>query len=264
MKTALITGAAGGMGMAAAKRLISEGYAVFGLDCTIPQQVPEGMTLLQADLTNEDSVKRAFETIRQGGARLDCIVHLAGVYELDSLVEMEPAAFDRVFRVNLFAAFLVNRTFLPLLKEHARIVLTSSELAVLDPLPFTGIYGISKAALDKYAYALRMELQLLGYQVIVLRPGAVNTGLLDISVRKLESFCENTKLYRCNAARFRSIVDRVEARNVSPEKIAALIWHVLSVQRPHYVYNCNRNPLLLIMNALPDRAQNGIIKKLLE
>ena len=64
-----------------------------------------------------------------------------------------------------------------MLKNGSKILITTSELAPLDPLPFTGIYAVTKGALDKYAYSLRMELQLLGMRVSVLRAGAVDTGI---------------------------------------------------------------------------------------
>ena len=80
-------------------------------------------------------------------------------------------------------------------------MIVTSELAPLDPLPFTGVYGLSKSALDKYAYSLRMELQLLGIQVSVLRAGAVKTDMLGVSTDHLERFYKNTRLYTCNARR---------------------------------------------------------------
>ena len=74
---------------------------------------------------------------------------------------------------------------------------------MLDPLPFTGIYAVTKAALDKYAYSLRMELQLLGIGVSVLRAGAVDTGMLGASTDALDRFYDSTRLYTCNAERFK-------------------------------------------------------------
>lgn len=80
---------------------------------------------------------------------------------LGSMVEMSGERFERIFRINLFGAARVNRCFMPLLGEGSRIVMTTSELA---PLPFTGIYAVSKSALDKYAYSLNRNplLRLLG------------------------------------------------------------------------------------------------------
>ena len=85
----------------------------------------------------------------------------------------------------------------------------------------------------------------------LLRPGAVKTDMLTVSTDRLRSFCENTKLYPVNAGRFRRIVERVEARSVPPEKIAAVIGRALTCRRPRLVYYVNRNPLLLLFSALP-------------
>ena len=262
MKWALVTGAAGGMGYATARRLIQEGWGVFGLDRNAPEPC-EGLVYLPADLTEEESVQAAFDAIRACTDTLDCIVHMAGIYDLGSLVELSDEALHRVFEVNFFAVCRVNRIFLPLLKEGSRILITTSELAVLDPLPFTGLYAVSKAALDKYAYSLRMEAQMLGISVVVLRPGAVRTAMLDVSTRALSEFCETTTHYRTNSERFRRIVGRVEARTVPPERIAALTWRALSARRPNDVYKINRNPLLLLLDRLPDRWQTGIIRRVL-
>ena len=137
-------------------------------------------------------------------------------------------------------------------------------MAPLDPLPFTGVYAVSKAALDKYAYSLRMEMQLLGVSVSVLRAGAVKTNMLGASTSALERFCDKTELYKCNAARFRKIVDGVEAKSVPPEKIAAKTLKILAKKRPSFAYSINRNALLLMLNALPKGWQTSIIRKILK
>ena len=262
MKWAVITGAAGGMGLAAARRLIDAGWGVFGLDQHEPQPTP-GLHFLHADLTDEAGTAACLDAIRTETDRIDAVIHMSGIYDLDSLIEMDPEALRRVFEVNLFAVARTNRILLPLLGQGSRILITTSELAPLDPLPFTGIYAVSKAALDRYAYSLRMELQLLGIDVAVLRPGAVRTGMLDVSMSKLDGFCARTTHYRVNADRFRRIVGRVEARKIPPGRIADLVLRAVSVRRPRYVYSVNRNPLLLLLNALPDRWQTGIIGRIL-
>ena len=151
-----------------------------------------------------------------------------------------------------------------MLKENSRIVITTSELAPLDPLPFTGIYAVTKGALDKYAYSLRMELQLLGIQVSVLRAGAVDTGMLGVSTDALDAFCQKTKLYICNAARFKRIVEKVEARCVPTERIADKVIAIIGKNKQKFAYAINRNPLLLLLNVLPKRMQLWIIKKVLK
>lgn len=262
MKTILITGAAGGMGRATASLFQKQGWRVFALDRVAIEQ-EENIFSIVADLTNEESIQTALKTIAQMTDKLDAIIHFAGVYMLDSLVEMSTEAYERIFDINVRGVFLVNKHFLPLLDKGSRILITTSELAPLDPLPFTGIYAITKAALDKYAYSLRMELQLLDISVSVLRAGAVETNMLGASTTALDRFCEGTKLYSCNAKRFKGIVESVEARCIPPIRIAQKCERILKKRHPRYAYSINRNPLLLLLNLLPRRLQFWVIRIIL-
>ena len=263
MKYVLITGAYGGMGYKTAQALAGRGFTVFALDKKV-KDPEENVIPIETDVTDAESVKKAYEQVKAQTDELFAIVHFAGVYMLDSLIEMQHENFERIFQINLFGAFYINKTFMPLLKKGGKILLTTSELAPLDPLPFTGIYAITKSALDKYAYSLKMELQLLGISVSVLRAGAVSTGMLGVSTDALDRFCENTKIYSCNAERFRKIVNGVEAKSVPPEKIALKTWKILQKKNPKFAYSLNRNKLLLLLNALPKKMQFWVIKKILK
>lgn len=263
MQYILVTGAYGGMGRKTVDALKRQGFGVIALDKTVGDAA-ENVIPLEVDITDADSVQRAFEQVKAITDSLYAILHFAGIYLLDSLAEMESERFTQAFAVNLFGAFLINKTFLPLLQNGSRIIITTSELAPLDPLPFTGIYAVTKSALDKYAYSLRMELQLLGISVSVLRAGAVDTGMLGVSTDSLDSFCAKTQLYSCNAQRFKKIVERVEARCVPPEKIAQKILKILNAKNPKFAYSINRNPLLLLLNALPKKLQLWLIRLVLQ
>ena len=262
MKSILVTGAGGGMGMAITRKLTQEGYFVFAMDCR-DFESGENTRKIICDVRDGESVRAAYEAVKGECESLYAIVHTAGIYDLDSLVEMSEERFERIFDINLFGLYRVNREFLPLLSSGSKIVITSSELAPLDPLPFTGIYAITKAAVEKYAYSLRMEMNLLGIHVSVIRPGATKTPLLGDSTSALDKFVEGTRLYKTNSKRFKRIVDSVEAKNVSPDVIGETAYRIIRAKMPRYIYNINRNPLLLILNALPQRLQNFIIKLIL-
>ena len=88
--------------------------------------------------------------------------------------------------------------------------------------------------------------------------------MLGISMTALDSFCKRTKLYSYNAKRFKRIVESVEARHVPPEKIAKKALKIIQAKHPKYVYKINRNPLLLLLNLLPQRLQTWIIKQVLK
>ena len=263
MKSILITGAYGGMGYATAKALSGRGYTVFALDRDV-RDAETNIIPVKTDVTDQVSVKKAFEYVSSLTDELYAVIHFAGIYRLDSLAEISEERFTGIFDVNLFGAYRINREFLPLLKEGSRIILTTSELAPLSPLPFTGIYAITKTALDNYAFSLRMELQLLGISVSVIRPGAVRTGLLSASTEELDRFCQRTRIYSYNAGRFKKIVNGVESKSVDPQAVAEKAVLALSAKRPRYVYNINRNPLLRILNAMPARLQTSIIRIILK
>ena len=261
MKNILITGACGGIGKAASELLISKGYNVYGLDF-VERDIP-GLHFVKADLTDADSVKNAFNVVAEQVEGLDAILHFAGIYKMNSLVEISEEDFVKMFNVNLFGVFRVNKTFLPLLKKGSRILLTSSELGPLNPLPFTGLYGIIKTTIEKYAFSLRMELQFLDVSVSILRPGAVKTDLLSTTTTELDKFCENTALYKCNAERFKRLTNAVETKNITPQRLAKVVYKFVAAKKPKYIYNINRNTYLRLLSSLPQKSQTKIVKMIL-
>ena len=263
MKYVVLSGVSGGVGLATAKELTNNGYHVFGLDIREPKEKLKDVTFIKTDLRDLKSVQKAFKEVNKSNKKLDAIISVAGIYDLNSLIEISEEDFIRIFDINVFALYRLNKTFVPLLKEKGKVIMISSELAPLDPLPFTGLYGITKSTVEKYAYSLRMELQLLNKQVVIIRPGAINTSLLDVSTTRINQFSNDTNLYKYNAEKFKSITNKVESRKIPPEKLARLINKVLKKKKPRYVYKINRNFLLLLLNAMPDRFQNWVIKKIL-
>lgn len=263
MKYAIVTGAYGGMGKKAIESFVNRGFTVFALDIKT-ENVSPNVIPITADVTSEESLLSAFEKIKSVTDSVFAIVHFAGIYALDSLVEMNSEEFEKIFKINLYGAFNVNKIFLPFLKKGSRIVMVTSELAPLDPLPFTGVYAISKRALDAYAYSLKMELQLLGIFVSVIRAGAVSTDMLGVSTNALNRFCEKTELYKVNSKRFKKIVNSVEAKCIPPKKIAEKALKIVNKRKPKFAYSINRNGLLLLLNALPKFLRFKIIKNILK
>ena len=93
------------------KRLVSLGFGVFALDRKAEEPEP-GVIPVAADVTDVESVRKAAEVVvRHTTDELFALVHQAGIYRLDSLVEMSEESFEKVFRVNLFGVSLVNRIF---------------------------------------------------------------------------------------------------------------------------------------------------------
>ena len=182
MKYALITGGASGMGRATAVELAKNGFTVFSCDINSNPEERENIIQIKTDVTSEKSVKETFEAVSKITDRLDAVINFAGIIMMNSLIEITEEEFVKIFNVNLFGAFRINKAFFPMVqKAKGKIIITTSELAENKVLPFNAIYAISKKALDAYAQGLAMELGLLGISVVTLRPGAVATPIIKSS-----------------------------------------------------------------------------------
>ncbi|MBP5407637.1 MAG: SDR family NAD(P)-dependent oxidoreductase [Bacilli bacterium] len=262
-KYIIVTGACGGMGRKTVEVLAKSGYHIFSLD-RIKKEEIKNVSQIVVDITNKDELENAYQEIIKETKDIYAIIHFAGIYLLNSLIEIEEAKFEEILKVNMYGPYIVNKTFVDLLHEGRKIIITTSELALLDPLPFTGLYAVTKNALDKYAYSLKMELQLLGINVSVIRPGAVDTKMLEVSCKELDNFVSSTTHYDFSAKKFKEIVDKVEAKSLDVVKIAKLVNKVLNKNKPKFSYNINRNKLLILLNILPKKLRFYIIKKILK
>lgn len=265
MKTVVITGGASGMGRAVAEKLATNGFRVFSLDVNTNEKQVEGIFQIEVDVRSQQSISNAYETISAQTESLDAILNFAGIIMMNSLVEISEEDFVKIFDVNFFGAYRVNKTFLPLiLKNKGKIIVTTSELAPNKIIPFNSIYSISKKALDAYAEGLRMELGLLGIRVITLRPGAVATNLINCSNNALEKMENSTVLYKTHTKKFQKIMDSEQGTAIPASKIGDLVLKILQKKRPKYVYAKNASGKLKLLNLIPTGLQVKLYKKLLK
>jgi NAD(P)-dependent dehydrogenase (short-subunit alcohol dehydrogenase family) len=216
------------------------------------------------DVRDAASVEAARARVAALTDRLDAVIHLAGLYMMDSFAEISEERLNRILDVNLMGVFRVNKAFLPLLRAGGgRIVITTSELAGLKPLPFTGIYALTKTALQCYADSLRMEMALLGIPVIELRPGAFKTQLTTEPALELDRLMSSTKLYGPGLQRIRPLMDSRIGKEKSPEALARVICRIVAAKRPRFAYSPNASLLLKSFGALPRRIQVWAVGRLL-
>ena len=258
----LITGAASGIGQAVAKHFIAHGHTVYGID--LKKTEYSGNYLgFSADITDEDSLQSVRKHLLENGIILDAILNIAGVHMMASLVESDFSAMKKVVDVNLSGTMLVNRVFYDCLANRGRIVIVTSEVATFDPMPFNGLYNVTKTALDTYAQALRQELNLLGQKVVTIRPGAVETGLSAASMKATQKLADTTVLYSNHARNFAGLAAKFMGKPIKPQALAALIYKATTAKRPKLIYRKHQNIGLVLLNALPKRSQCAVIKLLL-
>ncbi len=262
MKNALITGASSGIGCAIKDLFLENGHTVYALD--IQNIEPkEHQVAIRTDITDENALNEVLARLEADGVKLDVIINVAGIHRMASLVESDYADMKRLIDINLSGTMLVNRTFHHLLAPNGRIIIITSEVAGFDPMPFNGLYNVSKTALECYAKALRQELNLLSQKVITIRPGAVETPLSIGSKADTDKLSRETLLYQKQAKRFGGLVASFMGTPIKPSALARLVYRAATAKRPRAVYKKHHNPGLVLLNLLPTKLQCGIIKLLL-
>ena len=262
MQYVLITGASSGIGKSLKDIFLQNNYHVIALDIkgNDPQ---DNLDSFICDITNKESLQNVKNTLDKQNIKLDYIINVAGIHMMASLVESPLEQMQRLININLNGTMSVNRIFHSLLKEKGRIIIITSEVASFDPMPFNGLYNVSKTALDTYAQALRQELNLLNQKVITFRPGAVKTPLCDSSLTGTQNLVDSTILYKKQAGKFLKLVTMFMGKPLSPTKMAKFIYKKSIKKHPKLIYKKHQNIGLVLLSILPKRWQCAIIKGIL-
>ena len=258
-----VTGAAGGIGRAVTEYFAKMGASVYATDIVDTEFENKTIKYIKADVSSPEDIRRIFSLLRDTGGPFDAIINIAGIFAIDSFIEADEELLRKMMEVNYLGCVYVNKILHPLLSENGRIIITTSDVAPLDPMPFNGIYNVTKTALDSYAQSLRQELNLIGQRVITVRPGAFNTSLSRGSLDKTRELSEKTVLYKKQSARFYTLVKAFMGKSLSPKSIAPLYYKAATKKHPRIIYSKHKNILLHLMNILPKRFQCFIIRILL-
>jgi NAD(P)-dependent dehydrogenase (short-subunit alcohol dehydrogenase family) len=184
LPTALVTGAARGIGLATAKRFLAEGWRVALLDIdggTLERSVaalnePERTLALICDVAVPDQVEAAVVDMQARFGGLEALVNNAGHAIFKPALETTLAEFQRTLDVNLLGPFLVTKAAVPLMGKGSTIVNITS-ISGLRASALRIAYGTSKAALEHLTKQLALELSVLGIRVNAVAPGPVDTAM---------------------------------------------------------------------------------------
>lgn len=179
-KTALVTGASTGIGLAVARRFATEGATVYltgrrkaELDAAV-EQIGSRAIGVRSDVSDLEDLDRLFAEITERSGRLDIVVANAGVGDFGPLGEITEEEYDRTTSINLKGTVFTVQKALPLLSAGASVILLSSSAALLG-VPGLGVYAATKAAIRSLARTWAAELAGRGIRVNALTPGPVAT-----------------------------------------------------------------------------------------
>ena len=262
-RTALVTGAGGGLGRATVERLVMDGWQVFATDIDEemlrasahdPDIVPIAM-----DVTDRGSIESAFATVSGHTDHLNAIVNFAGVMGVGSLTDIPEERLARVLDINVMGTYRVNKKFLPLVEAcNGRIVNMSSETGWQTAAPFNGPYAMSKHAIEAYSDALRRELALLGVTVIKIQPGPFKTSM----VAGIEQAFDQAETETTNFARVIAKLKKLASKQIHsahhPDILAQVVEKALTAKSPKPVYSVKPDRLRSSLERLPLRAADEV------
>ncbi len=189
-KVALITGSAGGIGAAAARRLAAEGAHVLLTDTDaggaerIAQELGSGASARAHDVTSEDDWGAVVSWALETHGRIDILFNNAGVFLAAPLAETSLEAFRAVIDVNVVGVFLGMRAVTPAMTEQqGGSIINMSSVAGLMGSPYLVAYSASKWAVRGMTKVVAKELASAGVRVNSLHPGQIDT---DMNTRQRE------------------------------------------------------------------------------
>jgi len=186
-RTALVTGATSGIGLAGARALAGDGAFVFlvgrrqdALDAAVADLGADRATAIRADVTDQSDLDRVAATIADSGRRLDIVFANAGIAESAVLGDLTWEHYTRTFHTNVGGIVFTVQAVLPLLSDGASVILCGSAGDV-KASPGMSIYAASKTAIRSLARTWAAELLDRKIRVNVVAPGVTQTpGLADL------------------------------------------------------------------------------------
>ena len=185
-KIALITGGNSGIGLATAKRFVSEGAYVFitgRRDAELAAAIKEigkNVTGVRGDVSNLADLDRLFAQIKREKSKLDIVFANAGIAKYAPVGAITEELFDSIFDINVKGVLFTVQKALPLLADGASIVLNAS-IVGSKGLPANSVYSATKAAVRSFARTWTTDLKSRHIRVNVVSPGPIDTpGLREL------------------------------------------------------------------------------------
>ena len=258
-KIAVVTGGTSGIGRETALYLTQNGCTVYELSRRAEDV--EGLRHISADVTDEESVRRAVEQILQEAGRIDILVNNAG-FGISGAVEFtDTEEAKRQFDVNFFGMVRMNRAVIAVMRKQGggRIVNLSSVAAPV-PIPFQTYYAASKAAINSYTMALANELRPFGVTVCAVMPGDIHTGFTAAR----HKVGEGDELYGGRISRSVRRMEHDEQTGMDPAKAGAFVGRVAlkGGHKPLYTIGFAYQAAVLLTKNLPAQALNWLIGRI--
>ena len=264
-KTAiLITGAIGGLGQA----LVQMSGNLKDIDCIVATDIAKEIeesykndpkiAVFPMDVSSENSIKKVREQLNELNISVKYLINCAGVSIFHPVSESTEELLDKTLKVNTYGPILTVSVFLDdLIKNKGRVIQISS-VSVKLPTLFQP-YPNSKIALEAFSTSMRQELGLFGVELILIRPGAINTNLVA-EMKSISNPIENSK-YDKYFKIFTKMAQANVGKMVEPTQVAQLVKKALTVKKPRQIYSINKNAKISLLTIFPKKWRDLLIGK---
>lgn len=259
-RTAIVTGASSGIGMATARALAADGATVYALARRVERMAElraDGIRPLSVDVTDDPSMTSAVDRIVEETGRLDVLVNNAGYGSYGAVEDVPISEARRQFEVNVFGLGRMIQLAVPQLRRQgAGTIVNISSMGGKIYTPFGGWYHATKFAVEGLSDALRLELAPFGVRVVVIEPGAIDTEWGGIAADSLVQR-SGSGAYADRAVPLAQVFAASEAgpvRASRPELVARTIVRAVNSRhpRPRYAIGIGAKPSTYARRLLPD------------
>ncbi len=240
-KAVLVTGASTGIGRNIAERLAAEGYFVFAgarKDADLAElDAIDNVRAVRLDVTSQEAVDAAVETVREEGKGLHGLINNAGVALSGPLSQAPDSDLHFVFNVNIAGVVRVTRAFAPLIIESKGRIMTTGSISGILSSPTLGIYSMSKHAVEAFTDSLAGEMAQHGVSVSVIEPGNYKTQIRRTAVKRARERMEDAGVEPSPEMneRLDSIAER-ELTYKEPDEVSDAFMHALFSDEPKRRY----------------------------
>ncbi len=234
-KIILITGISSGFGKVTSELLAGAGHTVYGtLRKTLDYKGP--VNILRMDLTDNESIKKAVETVIAKEGRLDVLINNAGMHTGGSVETSPPENIRLQMDTNFFGMVSLTKEILPLMrKQGGGTIINFSSIGGLMGLPFQPFYSASKFAIEGFSEALRMEVKQYNIKVVLINPGDFHTSNSS-NRRKFLAPSGPQDPYNEQFGKSLKIIEKDEAKGWEPVILARKLVRIVESKNPRQRY----------------------------